>query len=200
MLLCIAAAFLVYAAATNPVTAPKRPSTASPVQVGGQTPGATAQFSAPPLSTLTESVERPLFSAGRRPFSPEQPVVATASPIQKGEFALVGVSIRSDRRDALFRRNSTGALSWVGEGDKLEGWVVKTVQADRVILEQGGERDEIELWSAENKPPVAPPARTNVPRPGSPPPNAMPRVPAPGTQQGAPPARQARPAPRTGDR
>jgi hypothetical protein len=200
MLLCVAAALLVYAAVSNPVVPPRR-APASPPSAAAAPPSVeVAQFAAPPLTTLTESVERPLFSAGRRPLAPDQPAAAAATPIKKGEFVLVGVSIRTDRRDALLRRNSTGTLAWVGEGDKLEGWTVKTVQPDRVTLEQGSEREELDLWTAENKPPAPPPARAAAPRTGTAPPNAVPRPLQAAPPAGAPAGRQVRPVRKPPDR
>jgi len=214
MLMCVAAALVVYMAASNPVTLPRRgPLPSSPPGTLASTT-AIAQFSAPSLVALSESVERPVFTSGRRPFAPDAPAAAAApTPIPKGEFALIGVSIRADRRDALLRRNSTGILAWVTEGDKLETWVVKTVQSDRVVLELGGERDELELWTAENKPPPAaasprsasprqatPTTATPAGRPGAPPANLIPRPLPPAAQQSVPPNRQARPSPRTTDR
>jgi type II secretory pathway component PulC len=218
MLLCVAAALIVYMAVNNPVTVPRRGSLPSAPAGSSTSVAAIAQFTPPSLATLPETVERPVFTSGRRPFVADAPVAAaTPAAIPKGEFALIGVSIRADRRDALLRRNSTGVLAWVTEGDKLETWVVKTVQTDRVILELGGERDELELWTAENKPPPAaslprtaaprpatPSTATTAPRPAQPPANVTARPLPPAAQQAVPPNRQARPNPnpnpRTKDR
>jgi hypothetical protein len=194
--MCLAAGLVAYAAVSSPLPAPERQA-AIPVGVATVAPAETlARFSLPELSTLTESVDRPLFYANRRPPPPDQVPIPAASPIQKGDFSLVGVSIRHDRREALIRRNSTKAVAWVAEGDKLEEWTVRSVQPDRVVLEQGTERDVVELGTAEDRPP---PGTTPPRAPGAP--AAVPRPPAgPGTQPipaVRPPVRQEpRPPPR----
>jgi hypothetical protein len=195
--LCVAAALLVFAAITDPFVSPRRAPPPTPAAGDASPPVGAATFSAPPLATLTETVERPIFSSNRRPAAPDQPGPALAAPIRKGDFVLVGVSIQPDRRDALLRRNSTGTLAWAAEGEKLGDWVVKAIQPDRVTLEQGSEREELELWSADNKPPAPPPARTAAPRPGSAPTAGAPRPLQAAPQSPAPAARAARPPSRS---
>lgn len=173
LLLCLAAALVAYVAVSSPLPAPESSVT---IPTGAATPapaGTVARFSLPELSTLSESVDRPLFYANRRPPPPDQVVAPGATPIQKGDFSLVGVSIRVDKREALLRRNSTKTIAWVAEGDKLDEWTVKSIQPDRVVLEQGTERDVVELGTAEDRQPSsatgqrAPAAPVASPRPGA---------------------------------
>jgi hypothetical protein len=159
LLLCVAAGLAAYAATSSPLPTPERdvPAPAAPAAVAPAE--AVARFSLPELPTLTESVDRPLFYANRRPPTPDPVAVPAAAPIQRGDFSLVGVSIRRDRREALIRRNSTKALAWVAEGDKLDEWKVTSVQPDRIVLEQGAEREVVELGTAEDRPPSSAPGQ-----------------------------------------
>lgn len=122
-------------------------------------PAATAQArdpgpeTLPPLSALTETVERPLFSASRRPpAAPEPPPVveqAAAPPPQPDPpppLTLQGVIMGGDKTVALLRRDDTGELVTLAPGDELSGWRVGQVEPARVVLEGPDGPTELPLY------------------------------------------------------
>ena len=107
---------------------------------GGAAPPAPALVAAPDLSTLTETVERPLFSTSRRAPQPlpepepvvEAPVATPAAP--PPSMTLQGVMLAGDRSAALLRRDDTGETVTLHEGDNLTGWQVERIAAGSVTL------------------------------------------------------------------
>jgi len=114
------------------------------------------------LSDLTETVDRPLFAADRRPVQEvvqEAPVVEQPAAVEAPTpppLELSAVIIDGARRLALFRL-ATGAASSqrAEEGGQVEGWTVSAVRPDGVTLERNGARLELALRTF--KPPPAPP-------------------------------------------
>ena len=78
---------------------------------------------------VAEVLKRPLFSQSRRP---PQPRIAMAEP-PKLQGRLAGVLLQSDDREALFARPGGRPIT-VREGDRIDGWTVGKIEADRVLL------------------------------------------------------------------
>jgi hypothetical protein len=76
-------------------------------------PGAAAPVPLPAADpqALAAVLERPLFAQGRRP------AVAAGG-----------------RRRAILRREGTAASLHLAEGDTVDGWVVRAISPDRVVL------------------------------------------------------------------
>lgn len=100
----------------------------------------------PPLEELTETVERPIFVASRRPAEAaaaieEMPAEATADvPV-----SLRGVMIGSARRKALLQMQRVGQPVWAAEGASVGGWQVETILPDSVTLRRGGVASQLRL-------------------------------------------------------
>ncbi|MEN8260491.1 MAG: hypothetical protein ABFS02_07880 [Pseudomonadota bacterium] len=100
----------------------------------------------PPVETYAEIVERPLFLSGRRPME-EQALSADASDqvfTGKLNIQLMGVISVPQGMMVLFV-DPKGEYSRAEQDDTIEGWRVKEVQFDRVVLEQGGVVEELLL-------------------------------------------------------
>lgn len=115
------------------------------------------EFSLPDkASGFPELLSRPVFSTNRRPSGA---AAKGAGAMKKGQFVLVGVLISPRQRSALLRdvvSNKTVTVALVGV---LRGLTLGDVQADRVVLRQGAESEELMLnVQTGPKPPVAPPA------------------------------------------
>lgn len=115
------------------------------------------EFSLPDKeSGFPELLSRPVFSTNRRPSGA---AAKGAGAMKKGQFVLVGVLISPRQRSALLRdvvSNKTETVALVGV---LRGLTLGDVQADRVVLRQGAESEELMLnVQTGPKPPVAPPA------------------------------------------
>jgi hypothetical protein len=81
----------------------------------------------PPLAHYAAIVERPLFSPSRRP-----PSVAAASPSADGRYRLLGVVATGPRRKA-FLADGSRHLD-LAEGEAIDGWTVKKIGTDNVVL------------------------------------------------------------------
>jgi general secretion pathway protein N len=116
-----------------------------------------ALMAAPELTTLTETVERPLFSATRRgpapppPVEEAPPVEAVAAP--PPELKVQGVILAGDLSIAMLRRDDTGEILTAHPGDDLSGWHVDSIAAGSVTLSGPGGPVELPLF----QPPPPPP-------------------------------------------
>ncbi len=101
------------------------------------------QFTMAAIQDFDSVLERPLFSPTRRP----PPVEGGAEPatIRDFDYALTGVMIDDDARIALFRKTDGSGVVRQAEGTSIEGWLLKDVQSDFVVLERDGEEQVVEL-------------------------------------------------------
>jgi general secretion pathway protein N len=168
---------------------PPAPSTAGldvPAGAGGQSgvpgdPDPLARLTPPePRDSYASVTERPLFRPERKPEEPQpedaadetQPEVATNLDGMDVSAVIITPALVA----AWIRDPKAPDLKRLRLGDDLEGWSVKEIQSDRVVLERQGELDELLLRDF-----------TKAQAPAAPtPPTARPRQ-TPATQrQGAP--------------
>lgn len=116
------------------------PPAAAPAHAAPLRPG-TPSARLPPLARYAEVVRRPLFSRTRRP----APVNAAETLGAAGDFVLVGVVIDGSRREALIRHGRPGVLARLAVGQSVEGWTLRSVVSDRVVLAHGATRHELSL-------------------------------------------------------
>ncbi|MGE5154145.1 MAG: hypothetical protein ACM3ST_09025 [Bdellovibrio bacteriovorus] len=108
--------------------------------------------------------ERPLFRPQRRP-PEEDPETPEQAPETKPAVDLAGldlsaVVITPGVVSAWIRDSKAQELKRVRPGDELEGWAVKDILSDRLVLERQGELNELLLRDfTKAPPPVAPPPR-----------------------------------------
>ena len=81
----------------------------------------------PPLVHFAAIIERPLFSPSRRP-----PAVASGVPSAEGRYRLLGV-VASGPRKTAFVADGSRRLD-LAEGDAIDGWTVKKIGTDNVVL------------------------------------------------------------------
>ncbi|MGF1475500.1 MAG: hypothetical protein ACFB6S_08055 [Geminicoccaceae bacterium] len=90
-----------------------------------------------------EAEARPLFAASRRPSADEKAVsddpVSEELWFDTEGLSLRGVITLGKRREALLASDADPEGSWVGLGDRFEGWLLLRVRKDRVDLEGGGD-------------------------------------------------------------
>ena len=107
-------------------------------------------FAIPPLEALTETTRRPLFRSDRRPApaAPEPIITQENAPepaaLEKSDAVLVGTVVSDAHRRALVRLSGKPELTWVAEGERIDGWQVLVILPDRVTLSLDGEADH--LW------------------------------------------------------
>lgn len=144
--------------------------TAPPVAtLGGQAESeqATASegFQLPPLADFDAVVERPLFVEGRRPPEPEAddgqaPGEQAANP-NRPAINLKAILIIDGQRSALVQgAPDKGGVTRLRSGDSYQGWAIKEIRPDRLVLGQGEKSEEYLLRHYEKVPlPKAQPKR-----------------------------------------
>lgn len=120
------------------------------------------RFAMPPITTYPETIKRPLFSPSRQP-----PVETTEIPGPKAvpnsdiKARLSGIIITPEGRFALLQKPAETEAIRVSEGQNFEGWVVKSIHADRIVLNRG---DSTQVVMIEDEIRKAPPATRRKPR------------------------------------
>lgn len=88
--------------------------------------------SAPDAEPVRDILDRPLFHPRRR-LSSALGVLRGAPPLAEPASRLIGVVIGTDGREALFAE-ADNRVTIVRQGNALRGWIVQTIEPDRVIL------------------------------------------------------------------
>ncbi len=96
-----------------------------------------------PRAVYTEISQRPLFEKERRPVEAPAPVRQVAGPALTN-YVLEGTAISSDARVALVRNRANRKLYRAVIDEQIEGWTVKEVHEDAVVLERNGVRQRLE--------------------------------------------------------
>ncbi len=122
------------------------PAAEEPAAQAGDPPVTGNPLWAIPMSKLSATRDRPLFSASRRPRTPTvaaapspQPVAVATSPApEPPHLTLVGTIIGENSRIAIFFDENAKTSSGVREGEAVAGWMLRTVEFALGGL--GGER------------------------------------------------------------
>jgi general secretion pathway protein N len=96
-----------------------------------------------PISKLSATRDRPLFSASRRPRTPAvaaapvAPPVAAAKPValELPPFTLIGTIISENSRIAIFLDETSKIATGVREGERTSGWTLRSVESRSAVLE-----------------------------------------------------------------
>ncbi len=149
--------------------APIDPARATPSSNRNEATQAGNPLSKIPLSVLTATRDRPLFSLSRRPPTPAiqadaQPAQAPAAPAppERPALKLIGTILSPGTSVALLRDSATQAVMRVGEA--TSGWRVKTVSFSSVTVEKGEQSAILGLPQPRDTPGEQ--TALNSPRPG----------------------------------
>lgn len=93
-------------------------------------------LSAIDITTLRDTVSRPLFASSRRRPPDSNAEAAEAAVADPPTFDLLGVALGGPRAIAVLRRKSDGRSYRVEAGDVLAGWQVTDVKPHEVLLER----------------------------------------------------------------
>jgi hypothetical protein len=129
-----------------------------------------------PISKLSATRDRPLFSASRRPRTPTvaaapapTPTMATQPPApETPPFTLVGTIIGENSRIAIFFNEALKTATGVKEGESDSGWILRSVDLRSAILDGSGRTVTLDLPE---------PAAQESPAQQSPAPRFKPRIP-----------------------
>jgi hypothetical protein len=124
--LALAAVFAVLAA--WPWVAPEPSAARAPAPLAA----ASVEPPSRDASSLAAVVGRPLFSPSRRPVVAEN--AASAGSARAIALRVEGVIEIGGRRRAIIRREGAGESVRVSEGDMVEGWTVRSIASERVVL------------------------------------------------------------------
>lgn len=129
------------------------------------------------LGQLGETLKRPLFRPGRRPYvpkvavaPPESPKPSAPPPALPPGLQLIGIIGTSDGHRAVIRmEGATGTQSYA-EGAMLGAWMIASIRDNEVVLSANGESKKLRLFSDAQSPqrPAAVPGSADldpVPKP-----------------------------------
>ncbi|MCZ6522534.1 MAG: hypothetical protein O7A68_01525 [Alphaproteobacteria bacterium] len=155
---CAALALAVYLQSSAELALPDDPSGAAAALEPALELSDEPAFRMAPIERFSETVTRPLFMATRRPPEPGAPAAAVPERATSAlpPFEVSGIVISPRERLALLARGRSREVIRVSEGELIEGWVVRSILPDRVILEQNGTQQELKL---EDKAPRVPDRR-----------------------------------------
>ncbi len=98
------------------------------------------RFEPPPLATLSEMLDRPLFFTDRRiPEAPRREAAPAPPPPPPLRLRLEGIAITGESRVAVLRDVGTHALVQLAEGMTHDGWTLESVDAGGARFSRGEE-------------------------------------------------------------
>ena len=140
-----------------------------PAAIGVEIPG-DEELPRASLAALPETLERPLFWKGRRPYVPPAPAAPKRpKPVAKAEppkgVTLVGIVRTGPHALAMVTRKEGGVVR-LRSGDSLEGWKVSEIRERSLVLVRGGRSHELGMpspgdpgsvsdWEPVQRPPAA---------------------------------------------
>ena len=140
--ICLSLAWLVHAELDAPLIAlaelPATPGTAP----SGTSLTPTDGFALRPLQAYAEVIARPVFSSTRRPPPPQAIAQIAAS---SDDLVLAGIVATASDRTALVQHGQPPKIVRLREGETVDGWTVRSIRADRVIVETPTNTRELKL-------------------------------------------------------
>jgi general secretion pathway protein N len=136
-------------------------------------PGARSRAGNPlwtvPLSALSATRDRPLFSVSRRPPVVAAPIVAPPQkqaalappPPERPLLTLVGTIVSRKASVAMLQGSNTDAISRLRVGQENDGWRVRGISLRSIVVEKGAQSVELDLPK-----PNRAPAEPNIPAAG----------------------------------
>ena len=124
--------------------------------IKGREPAKLPGFEKPPLKSYTAFIERPLFTATRRPPpAASGRELSTTSPeggIFLGRYRLTGVVVTPTIRIAFVTDLSSGKNLAVTEGEKLGDWVLAKIDRHNITLQSGARRETFAFDTSPDRP------------------------------------------------
>jgi hypothetical protein len=125
--------------------APAQAAGAPLAPIGGRALSANNPLWVIPLTALSGTRERPIFSSSRRPPAPAVASASVAKPAavapkpkdpERPKLSLVGTVASGHERFAIFLDQSTKAAVRLRMGDDYQGWKLRSVQGREATLEK----------------------------------------------------------------
>jgi hypothetical protein len=119
-----------------PPVAPRAPTETT----AGSGAAARPSFALRPIEAYAEVVARPIFSSTRRPAQESAQALAASD-----DLVLVGIVAAADARSAIILHGQPLKAVRLAEGQSIDGWTVRSILADRVVIENAGAVREMKL-------------------------------------------------------
>jgi hypothetical protein len=160
------------------IAAPGSPAPAKPSVAPQDAAPEAMSFTMPARAAYIEVLERPPFSETRRPAPPL--AAAGAARDQPLAASVIGTILSADGARALIAHGEPARLGRFAEGQDIEGWTVKSIVQDKVVLTRGGATIELKVKGGATEATTPDAAFRQPPRPRiTKSPNAAPPVGAP---------------------
>jgi general secretion pathway protein N len=95
-------------------------------------------FSLAPLTTFSAVTDRPLFSPDRRPAPEASETLGSWSAL-----SLAGIVVTPESREVLIAHGNPAKTVHLQEGQSVDGWVVRAIEPDRIVVANGTEQHEL---------------------------------------------------------
>jgi general secretion pathway protein N len=95
-------------------------------------------FSLAPLSSFSAVTDRPLFSPDRRPAPAASETLGSWSAL-----SLAGIVVTPESREVLIAHGNPAKTVHLQEGQSVDGWVVRAIEPDRIVVANGTEQHEL---------------------------------------------------------
>jgi general secretion pathway protein N len=106
-------------------------------------------YSLAPLATFSAVTDRPLFSPDRRP-APQ----TGETPGSWSALVLAGIVVTPDARAVLIAHGSPAKLVHLQEGQSVDGWTVREIESDHVVVANGREQHELRFGKRQDDRPA----------------------------------------------
>ena len=141
-----AAVIVCVALAAWPWLAPPVPTT-GPLAAPPASAPTSALTALPPLAGYSAIVERPLFAPSRRPAPGAQPALGQSI---ESRYRLLGIVATGPKKKA-FVADGAHRIE-ITEGETLDGWMVKEIGPDRIVLSSPAGEAALKLKPAAPEP------------------------------------------------
>lgn len=101
-----------------------------------------------PIEAYAATVERPLFTATRRAAPPGMAPAERTAGLILGRYRLTGVIVTPGKRSILLA-SANNRTQTVVQGEAIDGWTLRSVERDRIVLENGGKQEVVPVGKAE---------------------------------------------------
>jgi type II secretory pathway component PulC len=103
-------------------------------------------FSLAPLASFSAVTDRPLFSPDRRPAPQASETLGSWSAL-----VLAGIVVTPGSREVLIAHGNPAKIVHLQEGQSVDGWAVRSIDPDRVVVANGGEQHELRFGKREDE-------------------------------------------------
>ena len=106
---------------------------------------APAEFAMTRLEDFEATIDRPLFSASRRPPDAAPAATAVAVAVERLELVLKGVIVSASGQIAILSDKASGATMTLGQGKLYRGWTLAEIAPDRVVFRRAEHEQRFRL-------------------------------------------------------